>query len=93
MRSEPEAKGGGAAQQGTASAAAEQQTLKLVGSWEGPVDEAVSDALIDALEEPQKDLAIEVTGTVDAAATAAFEKAVAEARDAAIYWSVGAGHP
>ena len=38
LRSELEAKGGAAAAEATASTAAVQQTLKLAGYWDGPVD-------------------------------------------------------
>ena len=78
LRSELAAKGGAAAQQQTASTAAVQQTLKLAGYWDGPVDGQWTDALTDALEELQKDLGVKVTGTVDAATIAALEKAIAE---------------
>jgi peptidoglycan hydrolase-like protein with peptidoglycan-binding domain len=78
LRSELAAKGGAAAQQETASTAAVQQTLKLAGYWDGPVDGQWSDALTDALEELQTDLGVKVTGTVDAATIAALEKAIAE---------------
>ena len=56
-----------------------QQTLKLAGYWDGPVDGQWTDALTGALEELQKDLGVKVTGTVDAATIAALEKAIAEA--------------
>ena len=79
LRSELEAKGGAAAQEETASTAAVQQTLKLAGYWDGPVDGVWTDALTNALEELQKDLGVEVTGTVDAATIAAFEQAMADA--------------
>ena len=79
LRSELEAKGGAAAQEDTASTAAVQQTLKLAGYWDGPVDGQWTDDLTAALEEFQKDLGVEVTGTVDAATIAAFEKALADA--------------
>ena len=79
LRSELEAKGGAAAQEETASTAAVQQTLKLAGYWDGPVDGVWTDELTDALEELQKDLGVEVTGTVDAATIAAFEQAIADA--------------
>lgn len=79
LRDELEAKGGEAAQQETASTAAVQQTLKLAGYWDGPVDGQWTDALTVALEEFQKDLGVEATGTVDAATIAAFEKALADA--------------
>ncbi len=79
LRSELAAKGGAAAQEDTASTAAVQQTLKLAGYWDGPVDGVWTDALTDALEALQKDLGVEVTGTVDAATIAAVEKALAGA--------------
>jgi peptidoglycan hydrolase-like protein with peptidoglycan-binding domain len=79
LRTELAAKGGAAAQAATASTAAVQQTLKLAGYWDGPVDGVWTDALTDALEELQKDLGVPVTGTVDAATIAAFEKALADA--------------
>ena len=73
------AAGGAAAQEETASTAAVQQTLKLAGYWDGPVDGQWTDELTAALEELQKDLGVPVTGTVDAATIAAMEKAVADA--------------
>ena len=79
LRSELAAKGGAAAQEDTASTAAVQQTLKLAGYWDGPVDGVWTDELTVALETLQKDLGVEVTGTVDAATIAAVEKAVADA--------------
>ena len=79
LRTELAAKGGAAAQQETASTAALQQTLKLAGYWDGPVDGMWTDALTSALEALQKDLGVKVTGTVDAATVAAFEKAIADA--------------
>ena len=78
LRAELAAQGGAAAQQETAATAALQQTLRLAGYWDGPVDGQWTDALTDALEKLQEDLGVEVTGTVDAATIAAFEKAVAE---------------
>ena len=78
LRSELAAKGGAAAQEETASTAAVQQTLKLAGYWDGPVDGQWTDELTAALESLQKDLGVEVTGTVDAATIAALEKAIAE---------------
>ncbi|HET6967197.1 MAG TPA: peptidoglycan-binding protein [Ornithinibacter sp.] len=79
LRSELAAKGGAAAQEETASTAAVQQTLKLAGYWDGPVDGQWTDALTEALEALQEDLGVKVTGTVDAATIAALEKAIAEA--------------
>jgi peptidoglycan hydrolase-like protein with peptidoglycan-binding domain len=79
LRSELAAKGGAAAQEETASTAAVQQTLKLAGYWDGPVDGVWTDELTVALEKLQKDLGVKVTGTVDAATVAAVEKAIAAA--------------
>ena len=87
LRSELAAKGGAAAQEETASTAAVQQTLKLAGYWDGPVDGVWTDELTVALEKLQKDLGVKVTGTVDAATIAALEKAIAEAGAAPL------GHP
>ena len=78
LRSELAAKGGAAAQEETASTAAVQQTLKLAGYWDGPVDGVWTEELTVALETLQKDLGVEVTGTVDAATIAAVEKAITE---------------
>lgn len=80
LRSELAAKGGAAAQEQTASTAALQQTLKLAGYWNGPVDGQWSDALTEALSALQADLGVEVTGTVDAATVAAFQKALEQAK-------------
>jgi peptidoglycan hydrolase-like protein with peptidoglycan-binding domain len=54
-----------------------QQTLKLVGFWDGPVDGVWTDALTEALQAFQTELGVEPTGTVDAATIAAFEQAIA----------------
>jgi len=78
LRSELAAKGGAAAQEETSSTAAVQQTLKLAGYWNGPVDGVWTDELTVALEKLQQDLGVKVTGTVDAATIAALEKAIAE---------------
>jgi peptidoglycan hydrolase-like protein with peptidoglycan-binding domain len=80
LQAELAAVGGEAAQQATASTAAVQQTLKLAGYWDGPVDGQWSDELTEALEEFQTDLGVPATGTVDAATIAAFEKALADAQ-------------
>jgi peptidoglycan hydrolase-like protein with peptidoglycan-binding domain len=80
LQAELAAAGGAAAQQATASTAAVQQTLKLAGYWDGPVDGQWSDELTEALEEFQTDLGVPATGTVDAATIAAFEKALADAQ-------------
>lgn len=70
--------GGAAAQDSLASTAAVQQTLKLVGFWDGPVDGVWTDALTEAVQAFQTELGVEPTGTVDAATIAAFEHAIAE---------------
>jgi len=61
------------------STAAVQQTLKLAGYWDGPVDGAWTPALSAALREFQTELGVEPTGAVDAATISALEKAIAEA--------------
>lgn len=71
--------GGAAAQQDTATTAAVQQTLKLVGFWDGPVDGVWTPALTDAVKAFQTKLGVEPTGTIDAATISAFEKALAAA--------------
>ena len=80
LRAELEAAGGAAAQEAMASTAALQQTLTLAGYWDGPVDGQWTDELTDALEELQKDLGVEPTGTVDAATITAFNEALATAQ-------------
>jgi len=70
--------GGAAAQESVASTAAIQQTLKLVGYWDGPVDGVWTPELTAAVAAFQTELGVEPTGTVDAATIAAFEKAVAD---------------
>jgi len=77
-RAELEAKGGAAAQKALASTAAVQQTLKLAGYWDGPVDGDWTPALTEALKEFQKALGVEPSGTVDAATVAALEEALAD---------------
>ncbi len=73
------AQGGAAAQEALVSTAAVQQTLKLAGFWDGPVDGAWTPALSAALREFQTELGVEPTGAVDAATISALEKAIAEA--------------
>ena len=72
--------GGAAAQQDTATTAAVQQTLKLVGFWDGPVDGVWTPALTDAVKAFQTQLGVEPTGAIDAATISAFEKAMAQAK-------------
>ena len=78
LQAELLALGGAAAQDSLASTAAVQQTLKLVGFWDGPVDGVWTDELTAAVQAFQTDLGVEPTGTVDAATLAAFERAIAE---------------
>jgi peptidoglycan hydrolase-like protein with peptidoglycan-binding domain len=80
LQADLEAKGGVVAQQSVASTAAVQQTLRLAGFWDGPVDGEWTPALTAALQEFQTALGVEPTGTVDAATVAAFEQAIAEAQ-------------
>ena len=75
-----QAKGGAAAQQSLASTAAVQQTLKLAGFWDGPVDGQWTPALTEALKSFQTKLGVKPTGTVDAATVAALEKAIENAK-------------
>ena len=71
--------GGAAAQDAVASTAAVQQTLKLAGYWDGPVDGEWSPELTAAVTELQAQLGVKQTGAVDAATLAALEEAVADA--------------
>ena len=72
------AKTGASAQASVASTAAVQQTLKLLGYWDGPVDGVWTPELTDAVKSFQIKLGVEPTGTVDATTIAAFEKAIAD---------------
>lgn len=78
LQAELLALGGATAQQTVATTAAVQQTLKLAGFWDGPVDGTWTPALTEALQAFQIELGVDPTGTVDAATIAAFEKALAE---------------
>ena len=80
LQADLQAKGGAAAQTAVASTAAVQQTLKLAGFWDGPVDGNWTPALTDALKAFQTKLGVPVTGTVDAATVAALQEAIAEAK-------------
>ena len=80
LQADLQAKGGAAAQTAVASTAAVQQTLKLAGFWDGPVDGNWTPALTDALKAFQTKLGIPATGTVDAATVAALQEAIAEAK-------------
>ena len=78
LQAELLALGGAAAQESLASTAAVQQTLKLVGFWDEPVDGVWTDDLTAAVQAFQTELGVEPTGAVDAATLAAFERAIAE---------------
>jgi peptidoglycan hydrolase-like protein with peptidoglycan-binding domain len=80
LQAELQAKGGAAAQTAVASTAAVQQTLKLAGFWDGPVDGMWTPALTEALKAFQIKLEVPATGTVDAVTVAALEEAIAEAK-------------
>ena len=78
LQTELLALGGAAAQESVATTAAIQQTLKLAGFWDGPVDGIWSDALTEAVQEFQTALGVEPTGSVDAATIAAFQEALSQ---------------
>jgi peptidoglycan hydrolase-like protein with peptidoglycan-binding domain len=80
LQAELQKVGGAAAQEAVASTAAVQQTLKLAGFWDGPVDGNWTPALTEALKAFQKGLGVTPTGTVDAATVAALEKSIASAQ-------------
>lgn len=77
LQAELDALGDAATLESTATTAALQQTLRLAGYWDGPVDGVWSDALTQAVMTLQTDLGVPVTGTVDAATISAFQQAVA----------------
>ena len=80
LRSDLAAKGGATAGAQVASTAAVQQTLKLAGYWDGPVDGQWTDALTEAVTALQKDLGVPATGKVDSATVSALEKSIAKAK-------------
>jgi murein L,D-transpeptidase YcbB/YkuD len=82
LQAELIALGGAAAQDAVASTAAVQQTLKLTGFWDGPVDGVWTPELTEAVAAFQVELGVEPTGTVDAATIAAFEQAISELQQA-----------
>lgn len=73
-----EAVHGAASQEVVAATAALQQTLKVVGFWDGPVDGVPSPELTAALQAFQVELGVEPTGAVDAATISAFQQAIAD---------------
>jgi peptidoglycan hydrolase-like protein with peptidoglycan-binding domain len=81
LRSDLAAKGGATAGAQVASTAAVQQTLKLAGYGDGPVDGQWTDALTEAVIALQKDLGVPATGKVDSATVSAFEKSIAKAKE------------
>lgn len=70
------AQGSTDAQADVASTAALQQTLHLVGYWDGPVDGQWTPELTDALVRLQTDLGVPPSGAVDAATIAAFTASI-----------------
>jgi murein L,D-transpeptidase YcbB/YkuD len=80
LQDDLDAQGGAVAQQELTATAAVQQTLRLAGFWDGPVDGTWTPALTEAMKDFQTALGVEPSGTVDAATLAALEKAIAEAR-------------
>ncbi|MGC5222482.1 peptidoglycan-binding domain-containing protein [Micromonospora sp. DT81.3] len=76
LQAELLALGGAAAQESIATTAAVQQTLKLLGLWDGPVDGLWTPALTDAVTAAQIELGVEPTGAVDAATLHAFQAAM-----------------
>lgn len=75
------AKGHDEAKQELATTAAVQQTLALLGFWDGSVDGVWSDELTDAVKEFQKALGVEETGVIDAATLAAWQAALETAKN------------
>lgn len=71
--------GSAATLEATATTAALQQTLALLGYWDGPVDGEWTDELTQAVQALQTDVGVPPTGVVDAATIAAVHLAVAEA--------------
>ncbi len=76
-----EAVHGAASQEAVAATAAIQQTLKVSGFWDGPVDGVWTPELTEAIKAFQTALGVEATGTVDAATVAAFQKAIEDLKN------------
>ena len=81
LQAELLALGGAAAQESLATTAAIQQTLKLAGFWDGPVDGVWTPELTDAVKAFQTELGVEPTGTIDAATITAFQQALSDLQD------------
>lgn len=64
-----------------ATTAALQQTLKVLGMWDEPIDGIWTDELTDALKELQTALEVEPTGELDVETLTAFNEALAEVYD------------
>jgi peptidoglycan hydrolase-like protein with peptidoglycan-binding domain len=84
LQADLQAKGGAAAQKAIASTAAVQQTLKLAGFWDGPVDGTWTPALTDAVKAFQTKLGVPASGAVDAATVTALQEAISTARTAGV---------
>ena len=76
LEAELASEGSAQAQSAIAATAAVQQTLTLLGYWDGPVDGEWTDELTDAVKELQEDLGVEPTGEVDAETIEAFQEAL-----------------
>lgn len=74
-----EALGDAATQESTAATAALQQTLAILGYWDGPVDGEWTDELTQAVQSLQTDVGVPATGVVDAATIAAVHASVIQA--------------
>lgn len=74
--------GGAAAQDSLTTTAAVQQTLKIVGFWDGPVDGVWTAELTEAVKALQTELGVETTGTIDAATVTAFTDAISSLQPA-----------
>ncbi len=76
LQAELAAENAAAAQQELATTAAVQQTLRLLGLWDGPVDGVWTPVLTEAVKALQIELGVEPTGEVDAATIAALTELV-----------------
>jgi len=63
------------------STTAVQQTLTLLGLWDGPVDGVWTDELTAAVKELQKQLGVDPTGEIDTETVEAFEEALAKLQE------------